>query len=171
MFSSLFTLPFPPSTVRRLPRCSPLSEIGKIITYTNSAAKESPCASRGLFTNHVIEIKLAKPRTRLRDSHENNHEREQHQRLDEGQTQNQRHLNASPRRRIASERFARRRRHAPLAQRRQPGCDGDRETRSDCHPVSRTRCACARLRKRRDSQDREHYHHEQQHHDFPHFSP
>src|SRR5260370_12902395 len=104
------------------------------LTHTNSAAKESPCASRGLFTDHVIEIKFAKPQTRLCDFHENNHEREQHQRLDESQTQNQRHLNASPRRRIASERFARRRRGTPLAQRRQPGCECDRETTSDCHP-------------------------------------
>src|SRR3979490_2781186 len=83
--------------------------------HPNSAAKKSPCASRGLFTNHVIEMKLAKSRTRLRDFHENNHEREQHQRLDEGQTQNQRHLNASPRRRIAPARFACRRRGAAPA--------------------------------------------------------
>src|SRR2546427_4114664 len=131
--------------------------------------RKAPAQAEAFSTNQVIEIKLPKPRTRLRDFHENNHEREQHQRLDEVQTQNQRQLNASARRRIASERFARRRRGTPLALRRQPRCDGDRETRSDYHPVGRTRCACARLRKRRDGQDREHHHHEQQHHDFPHF--
>src|SRR5260370_17481527 len=112
------------------------------LTHTNSAAKESPCASRGLFTNHVIEIKLAKPQTRLCDFHENNHEREQHQRLDESQTQNQRHLNASPRRRIASERFARRRLGTPLAQRRHPGSARDPQPRKHCPPLPQPPSTC-----------------------------
>lgn len=54
--------------------------------------------------NPESEARRQKPL--LRYFHEDDHEREQHQRLDECKAQNQGHLNARASRRIASQRFA-----------------------------------------------------------------
>src|SRR5580658_320256 len=121
-----------------------------------------------LLHAEAFHIRIKRPPARLHHLHENNNQREQNQRLDEGEAEDQGYLNAGAGSRIASERFARRRRGTTLALRRQSRCDGDRETRSDCYPVGPTSRTCSSLSECRHSHHQEHHHHEQQHYNFPH---
>ncbi len=104
----------------------------------------------------------------LRNFHEDDHEREQYQRLDEGQAQNQGQLKVRTRRRIAGHRLASRRSYLALALRRQPRRDCNGEAGGDRNPVCASVSRIAGLRERRNSENRKHHHHEQHHQHLPH---
>ena len=77
-------------------------------------------------------------------------------------------MNSRTRRRIASQRIARRSRHFSLSERRQARRECNRKAGGQRHPVRARSRSSRALRKRRHRHHRRHHHHKHQHHKFPH---